>query len=137
MPGPLCSVCAQQSATYVCQNCGRPACGNCFDTTTWTCQTCKARATPRAQSVSYGPTLHFGIANILLFLAFAAIFIGMLLIALGSMSNTGNVSSGAVILIGPIPIILGNGPYSFELIELAVVLTIVAIVLFLVVRRHA
>ena len=86
--------------------------------------------------MSYGPTLHFGVANILLFLAFAAIFIGMLLIALGSVSNTGNVSSGAVILIGPIPIILGNGPYSFELIELAVVLTIAAIILFLVVRRR-
>jgi len=69
-------------------------------------------------------------------LAFAAIFIGMLLIALGSMPNPGSVSGGAVILIGPIPIVLGGGPYSFELIGLAVVLTIVAAVLFLIVRRR-
>ena len=69
-------------------------------------------------------------------LAFAAIFIGVLLIAVGSMSNLGGASSGAVILIGPIPIILGAGPYSFELIVLSVALTIVAIVLFLFVRRR-
>ena len=69
-------------------------------------------------------------------LAFAAIFIGALLITLGTMSNLGNASGGAVILIGPIPIILGGGPYSFELAELAVVLTIVAIILFLTVRRR-
>jgi uncharacterized membrane protein len=52
------------------------------------------------------------------------------------MSNLGNGSGGAVILIGPIPIILGGGPYSFELVELAVVLTIVAVILFLIVRRR-
>jgi uncharacterized membrane protein len=64
------------------------------------------------------------------------IIVGMLLIALGSMSNIGNMSSGAIILIGPIPIVLGGGPYSFELVELAVVLTIAAVILFLAVRRR-
>jgi uncharacterized membrane protein len=68
--------------------------------------------------------------------AFAAIFVGALLIAVGSMSNMGTASGGAVILIGPIPIILGGGPYSFELIVLSVALTIVAVVLFLFVRRR-
>ena len=68
--------------------------------------------------------------------AFAAVFIGMLLIALGSMPNLGNASGGAIILIGPIPIVLGGGPYSFQLVELAVLLTIVAVILFLIVRRR-
>ena len=72
----------------------------------------------------------------MLFLAFLMIIVGMLLIALGSMSNIGNMSSGAIILIGPIPIVLGGGPYSFELVELAVVLTIAAVILFLAVRRR-
>jgi uncharacterized membrane protein len=73
----------------------------------------------------------------LFFIAFAAIFIGMLLMAFGSLSNRGGVSGGAIILIGPIPIILGSGPYSVGLITLAAVLTVAALVLFLVLRRRA
>ncbi len=72
----------------------------------------------------------------LFLVAFAAIFVGTLLIALGSISNLGSGSAGAVILIGPIPIILGSGPYSFPLIALSVGVTIVAIVFFLVLRRR-
>lgn len=68
--------------------------------------------------------------------AFAAIFIGILLVTLGALSKTGNVSGGAIILIGPIPIVLGVGPYSFELVELAAILTIAAVILFLLVRMR-
>lgn len=91
----------------------------------------------QAADAGYAQPLRLGLANLLFLLAFAAIFIGVLLIALGSMPSLGNVSGGTVILIGPIPIILGAGPYSFELVGLAVALTIVAAVLFLIVRRRA
>jgi len=74
--------------------------------------------------------------GLLFLLAFAAIFIGTLLIALESNPIPGNASGGAIILIGPIPIILGSGPYSFELVVLAAALTIVAVVLFLIVRKR-
>ena len=81
--------------------------------------------------------LTLGVPGLLFLIALAAIFIGMLLLALGSIPNLGNTSGGAVILIGPIPIILGGGPYSFTLVGLALVLTIVAVlVLFLAVRRR-
>ena len=69
-------------------------------------------------------------------LAFAAIFIGTLLLALGSLSNTASTSGGAVILIGPIPIILGVGPYSYPLIVASVVLTIVCIAAFFLLLRR-
>jgi len=92
-----------------------------------------AAQTPDANNAA---PMRFGVANLLFLLAFAAVFIGVLLVALGSMANPGSMSGGAVILIGPIPIILGGGPYSFELIGLAVVLTIVAAVLFLIMRRR-
>jgi uncharacterized membrane protein len=94
------------------------------------------KAAAQTRDVSYAQPLQLGLASLLFLAAFAAIFIGALLIVLGSMSNVGNVSGGAVILIGPIPIILGGGPYSIELVGLAVVLTIVAVILFLVVRRR-
>jgi len=74
--------------------------------------------------------------SVLLLIAFAAIFIGALLLTLGSMQSIGSTSGGAIILIGPIPIILGGGPYSFELVAAAMVLTVVAIVVYLLVRKR-
>ena len=136
MPAPPCAVCGSQPATYICQNCARPACSNCFDPSTWTCHQCGAKRAGQPPPVEYTQPLQFGLASLLFLVAFAAIFVGALLIAVGSMSNMGTASGGAVILIGPIPIILGGGPYSFELIVLSVALTIVAVVLFLFVRRR-
>ena len=55
---------------------------------------------------------------------------------IGSLSGPSGVSGGAVILIGPIPIVLGTGPYSVTLIAIAVVLTIFALVFYFVLRRR-
>jgi uncharacterized membrane protein len=64
------------------------------------------------------------------------IVIGILLVTAGSITGSGSgISGGAVILIGPIPIILGTGPYSFEMIIMAAVLTVLALGFFLLVRR--
>jgi uncharacterized membrane protein len=63
------------------------------------------------------------------------IMIGVLLTAYGSLTgSTGGVSGGAVILIGPIPIILGNGPYSLTIIAMAVILTMFGLVFYLFMR---
>jgi len=94
------------------------------------------KASTQTSGTNYLQPLTLGLPGLLFLIAFAAIFIGMLLLALGSLPNLGNTSGGAVILIGPIPIILGGGPYSFALVGLALVLTIVAVVLFLAVRRR-
>jgi uncharacterized protein (TIGR00304 family) len=59
----------------------------------------------------------------------------MMLMTFGSISNLGNVSGGAIILIGPIPIVLGTGPYSLVLVALALVLTVFALAFYLVLRR--
>jgi uncharacterized membrane protein len=78
------------------------------------------------------------VATLLLSVAFAMIVIGMLLIAAGSTTGTSSgLNGGAVILIGPIPIILGTGPYSFEMILVAALLTALGLGFFLLVRRKA
>jgi uncharacterized membrane protein len=79
----------------------------------------------------------FSAATWLFFIAFAITFIGMSLMAFGSFSNVGGPSGGAIILIGPIPIILGSGPYSVALIALAAVVTIAALVFLLLLRRRS
>jgi uncharacterized membrane protein len=66
------------------------------------------------------------------------IAIGMLLMVVGSFTGSGGgVSGGAVIFIGPIPIILGSGPYSMAMIALAAILTVFALAFYLLFRRKA
>jgi len=136
MPPPLCAVCGTLPAAYICQNCGRATCSNCIDARSMNCCDCAAKATTRLGEGGYSQPMHFSLASVLIMIAFAAIFIGMLLVALGSVGNSGSSSGGGVILIGPIPIILGTGPYSIPLIALSVGLTIVALIFFLMLRRR-
>jgi uncharacterized membrane protein len=72
-----------------------------------------------------------------IFLAsFALVFIGMIVMMIASFSQGhGQGSGGIVILIGPIPIILGSGPESTWLILLAAIVTVIAFVAFLLTRR--
>jgi uncharacterized membrane protein len=122
----LCAVCGTQNASHICRDCGRPTCARCFDAAQWRCVNCAA---PVQAHVIGGAS----VAMWFLFIAFLLIFVGMLLMTLGSSWNTSGVSGGAIILIGPIPIILGSGPYSVPLIVLAAVLTFVALIVL--VRR--
>lgn len=133
MTAPVCAICGRQQATYICQSCGGAVCGNCINLASWRCSDCQAKS-PSAEN--YSIPAQFSLATWLFFAAFAAIFIGILLIAFGSMSNLGGVSGGAIILIGPIPIILGTGPYSIVLIALAALVTLAALIVFLVLRRR-
>jgi len=77
----------------------------------------------------------FSLVTLLFFVAFVTIFVGMLLMTLSSLSNLSDVSSGTVILIGPIPIVIGSGSYSWPLVVLAVALTVFSVVFFFLLRR--
>lgn len=137
MTAPLCALCGRRIATYVCQDCGRVICSNCFDSTHWSCSECRSRA---KSSAPMGPSVtpRFSLITWLFFGAFAIIFVGVILVTLGSLSNlnTNGVSGGAIILIGPIPIVLGAGQNSFALVILAVFLTIFVFLFFLLLRNR-
>jgi uncharacterized membrane protein len=72
-----------------------------------------------------------------IFLAsFGLVFIGMVVMMVAFFTQgRGTTSGGAVILIGPIPIVLGNGPESAWLIVLAAIITAIALVASLLARR--
>ncbi|MEM0271136.1 MAG: DUF131 domain-containing protein [Thermoprotei archaeon] len=67
----------------------------------------------------------------------ALIFVGFLIMSVAAVltaveSNTqSNASFGGVLLIGPLPIVFGYGKLATQLSELSVILTIVAIIFFL------
>jgi len=64
------------------------------------------------------------------------VLVGMILIVAASFTQShGAMSGGTVILIGPIPIILGSGPESSWLILLGAIMTVVAVMAFLLTRR--
>ena len=72
----------------------------------------------------------------LFFLAFVMIFVGILLMSLAPILSGKSVGSvGTVILIGPIPIILGSGPLASVMVVLALVLTVVAVIVGVILQR--
>ena len=68
-----------------------------------------------------------------LFLMFAGVIV---LVVSALLSGNGTVSSGAIIFVGPIPIVLGAGPYAFLAVVVAAVLTVIGFVVFLWMRKQ-
>jgi len=74
----------------------------------------------------------------LFFLGFVLMFSGIILMVVAAwLYGTSTVSGGAVIFIGPIPILLGVGPYSFLAILLAAAITVFWLIFFLTLRKKA
>lgn len=65
-------------------------------------------------------------------LGVAIIFVGFLVVVLGTFTvPSGSSSSGAFILIGPFPIVFGSGPDSGILAAGALVITVATVALYL------
>lgn len=72
----------------------------------------------------------------LLLLGFLLIFAGVIVImAYALFGGDANVSGGAVIYVGPIPIIIGAGTDPFLAIVLAAALTVIGFIVFFWIRR--
>lgn len=73
----------------------------------------------------------------LLPLGFMLIFVGVIVIVASALfSGDSNVSGGAIIYVGPIPVIVGAGTDPFLAVALAAVLTIIGFIVFFWVRRR-
>jgi uncharacterized protein (TIGR00304 family) len=71
-----------------------------------------------------------------LFVGFAIIVVGVVLVVLASALGEGSVSAGGVIFIGPFPIVFGVGPDAAWLIVISLVIAVLMLVLFFVwIRR--
>jgi uncharacterized membrane protein len=70
-------------------------------------------------------------------LGFVMVFVGVLVIVVASvLFGGGSASVGAVIFIGPFPIVIGAGPDLNLLIVVGVVLAILSVVVFVVLNRR-
>ncbi len=128
-----CEICGNREARFVCSRCGRRVCLQDFRQGQWLCTTCE----PTAQTEASDFRSAFPMGFSWIFLAsLGLVLIGMVVMMVASFTQGhGTTSGGAVILIGPIPIFLGNGPESAWLIVLAAVITAIALVASLLARR--
>ncbi len=124
-----CQLCGTlASAMYACTHCKREVCEACFKPEMGVCSECYRRL-KNETSLSTFPL------NLFL-LGFALIISGMiLLIASSVLYGDAQTTAGIIIFIGPIPIILGTGPYSVFAILLATILTVIGIVFFFLLRK--
>jgi len=73
--------------------------------------------------------------NLFLF-GFFLIFVGTILVMVALVLSGTSATFGAVVFVGPIPIVLGAGPNFLWAIALAVVITILGAVLFIIWRKR-
>lgn len=62
--------------------------------------------------------------------AFLLIFLGSVILVLGSASNSSSSSVGGVVFIGPIPIVFGTGPGTGTLLVVSVVIAVLMVAMF-------
>ena len=128
-----CEICAIQEARYVCSRCGKRVCARDFRPGRWLCTSCEPAA--RVEAPEHASAFPVNLSWIF-FASFAMVLIGIILMMAAAMTQgQGATSGGAVILIGPIPIILGGGPESGWLILLGAIITVIAFAAFLLTRR--
>ena len=73
---------------------------------------------------------------LLLFLGFILIVVGMAVILVASVFyGGGSVSGGAVIFIGPFPIVIGAGPDVTWIVFFSIILVVLGVVMLLVITR--
>lgn len=125
-----CQLCGKLAPiTYTCKQCKREVCEACFKHEVNVCSQCYSRLKVEMPLLTVPLKLFL--------IGFMLIFIGMiLLIAYSAMYGNTQLSIGAIVIIGPLPIILGAGPYSFFAILLAAILMVLAIVFFLLMRKR-
>jgi uncharacterized membrane protein len=73
---------------------------------------------------------------LLLFLGFVLVVVGVAVILVASvLYGDGSVSGGAVIFIGPFPIVIGAGPDVTLIVLFSIILAVLSVVVFLVMNR--
>ena len=76
-------------------------------------------------------------ALILFAIGFAIVLVGVVIVAVAAFLSGGNLAGvDAVILIGPVPIVVGAGADSTWLILFGTILTVLSLAIFLVMRRR-
>ena len=72
----------------------------------------------------------------LFIIGFFVIFAGIIILIAAAVLSNGSANFGAVIFIGPFPIVVGTGPEATWMVLFAVILAIFSIITFVILRRE-
>jgi uncharacterized membrane protein len=72
----------------------------------------------------------------LFLVGFLLVFVGVVLLAVSSFFSESDTSSSIIILIGPIPVIIGSGPDALVAMFIAGILMVFSLALFVFMRRR-
>jgi len=131
--GRICEICGVNPAMYVCSNCGRNVCSQCFEKNSWLCIECYNKRNQGFKEEVLWTSYPLFIKIFLI--GFLLAFLGMIILMVAGLMEGVSQASGIIVFIGPIPIMLGVGKPSLLAIFLAILLTIIGIVLFFIFRR--
>jgi uncharacterized membrane protein len=73
---------------------------------------------------------------LILFIAgFFMIFLGVMLLVAAALLSNGSVNFGALIFVGPLPLVVGVGPEVTWMVLFAIILAVLSIIMFLILLR--
>jgi uncharacterized membrane protein len=72
----------------------------------------------------------------LFLVGFLLVFVGVVLLVVSSFFSESDTSSGIIILIGPIPVVIGSGPDALVAIFIAGILLVFSLLLFVFIGRR-
>jgi uncharacterized membrane protein len=73
----------------------------------------------------------------LFFIGFLTVFLGIIILTFAALFyGEGSMNFGALIFIGPIPIVVGAGPEATLMVLIAVILAVLSVILFIIMRRE-
>lgn len=73
---------------------------------------------------------------ILFVIGFFIIFAGIIILIVAAVLSGGSVDFGAVIFVGPFPIVVGAGPEATWMVLFAIILAVLSVIMFLILQRE-
>lgn len=73
---------------------------------------------------------------VLFIIGFFITFVGIIILIVAAVLSNGSTNFGALIFIGPFPIVVGAGPQATWMVLFAIILAILSIIMFLISRKE-
>lgn len=73
---------------------------------------------------------------VLFIVGFFITFVGIIILMVAAVLSNGSANFGALIFIGPFPIVVGVGPQATWMVLFAIILAILSLMMFLILRKE-
>ena len=122
----ICEICHKRKAKYVCSECGRKVCEDCFDTDSWLCVDCLKRNIGIRKEELWEPISKIPLTIKIILIGFITTFIGAMILMAASLQGVSDISGGIIIFpFLPIPLIIGKGIGGITIIIIGIIAALI------------